>query len=214
MPRRKVLFVTGEIYHIFNHSVAGIPIFKGSRESEIFLDAIRFYLQPKPPTKFSIYRKSRPSFPLNLDQKLVTIINYCLMPNHFHLTLRQEMENGIKQFLHRVSNSFAHYFSIKHKKRGHVFEDKFKAVRVETEEQLIHLSRYIHLNPVTSYLVEKPENYLYSSYTVYLGLKASDIVDPSFVLKNFSSKRKYHEFIMEQKDYQRTLNDIKHLILE
>lgn len=214
MSRRKILFATGEIYHVFNHSVAGIPIFKGARESEIFLEAIKFYLQPKPPTKFSIYRKSRPSFPINLDQKLVTIINYCLMPNHFHLTLRQEMESGIKQFLHRISNSFAHYYCIKYKKRGHVFEDKFKAVRVETEEQLIHLSRYIHLNPVTSYLVEKPEDYPYSSYAVYLGLKESDIIDPSLILKNFSSKRKYHEFTMAQKDYQRTLNEIKHLVFE
>lgn len=214
MPRRKVLLVTGEIYHVFNHSVAGIPILKGARESELFLDAIRFYLQPKPPTKFSIYRKSRPSFPVDLSKKIVTIINYCLMPNHFHFTLKQEMENGIKQFLHRISNSFAHYFSIKHKKRGHVFEDKFKAVRIETEEQLLHLSRYIHLNPVTSYLVEKPEDYPYSSYNIYLGQKTSDIIDPSFVLKNFSSKSKYHEFIMEQKDYQRTLNEIKHLVLE
>jgi len=214
MARRKILFISGEIYHIFNRSVAGIPIFKGKRESEIFLDAIKFYLQPKPPTKFSIYRKSRPSFPLNLDQKIVTIINYCLMPNHFHLTLKQEMENGIKQFLHRISNSFAHYYSIKYKKRGHVFEDKYKAVRIETEEQLLHLSRYIHLNPVTSYLVEKPEEYPYSSYKTYLGKEKSDMIDSSYVLNHFSSLKEYQEFVLSQKDYQRTLSEIKHLVLE
>lgn len=214
MARRRTFLTEGEIYHIFNHSVAGMPIFRGSRENDLFLEAMKFYLQPKPPTKFSIYRKSRQSFPIKLDQKIVTIINYCLMPDHFHLTLRQEQKDGIKQFIQRVSNSFAHYFSLKYRKRGHVFEDKFKAVHVETEEQLLHLSRYIHLNPVTSYLVEKPEDYSYSSYRIYLGEEASDIIDPSLILNNFSLREKYQQFVMSQKDYQRTLDRIKHLLLE
>lgn len=214
MPRRYILFASEEVYHIFNHSIAGMPIFKGSRENSLFLEAMRFYLQPQPPTKFSIYRKNRQSYPFTLEQKIVTIINYCLMPNHFHLTLRQEKEHGIRQFIQRISNSFAHYFSIKYKKRGHVFEDKFKAVHIEDEYQLIHLSRYIHLNPVTSYLVEKPEDYPYSSYRIYLGKEVSDMVDPSIVLSSFSSKKKYQEFVMAQKDYQRTLDRIKHLLLE
>lgn len=214
MPRRKVLFVTGETYHIFSRSIAGIPIFKGSRENDLFLDAMRFYLQPKPPTKFSIYRKSRNSFPLQIEQKIVTIVNYCLMPNHFHLTVRQEKDHGIKQFMQRLLNSFAHYYSIKYNKKGHLFEDKFKAVHITTEEQLVHLSRYIHLNPVTSYIVEKPEDHKYSSYRIYLGKESMDIIDPTLVLINFSSKDKYKEFVLSQKDYQRKLDEIKHLILE
>lgn len=214
MPRRRTLFVNGEIYHVFNHSIAGIPIFKGSRENDLFFEAMKFYLQPKPPTRFSIYRKNRQSFPINLEQKIVTIINYCLMPNHFHLILKQEKDNGIKQFIQRVSNSFAHYFSTKYKRRGHVFEDKFKAVHIETEEQLLHLSRYIHLNPVTSYLVEKPEDYPYSSYKIYLSQESSDIIDPTSILNNFSSKEAYHKFVLAQKDYQRSLNEIKHLVFE
>lgn len=214
MPRRNVIFAQGEFYHIFNHSVASIPIFKGERESEIFLDCIKFYLQLKPPTKFSIFRKSRQSFPLNLNEKITSIINYCLMPNHFHFTLKEEKEGGIKEFIQRISNSFAHYFSLKYKSRGHVFEDKFKAVHIETEEQLIHLSRYIHLNPVTSYLVKRPEDYFYSSYKIYLSKESSDFIDPSPVLSNFSSRSKYYEFVSSQKDYQRKLNEIKHLIFE
>lgn len=214
MPRRRTLFANDEFYHVFNHSVAEIPIFKGIRENDLFLDAMKFYLQPKPSTKFSVYRKMRPSFPLELEQKIVTIINYCLMPNHFHLTLRQNIDNGIRQFIQRVSGSFAHYFSIKYHKRGHVFEDKFKAVHIETDEQLLHLSRYIHLNPVTSHLVEKPEDYVYSSYNIYLGQESSKIIDPVPILENFSSAEKYRDFVMSQKDYQRTLDNIKHLLFE
>ena len=214
MAQRKTLLINGEYYHIFNHSVAGIPIFKGMRENELFLEAMKFYLQPNPPTKFSVYRKSRQSFPIKLDQKLVSIINYNLMPNHFHLTLRQEQDNGVRKFIQKISNSFAHYFTLKYHSRGHIFEDKLKAVRIETDEKLINLSRYIHLNPVTSYLVEKPEDYQYSSFKIYLGQETSEIVDPFPVLSHFSSPEKYYEFVLSQKDYQRTLNEIKHLLIE
>lgn len=214
MAIRKTILATGEVYHIFNHSVQGIPILKGERECEIFMEAMKYYLQPNPPIKFSIYRVSKDRFPINLDMKLVTIINYCLMPNHFHFTLRQEKENGIRKFIQRLSNSFAHYFNVKYKNRGPVFEGNFKAIRIENDEQLFHLSRYIHLNPVTSYLVENPQDYIYSSYRTYLQKKISEFVDPSLVLNNFSSPVKYEEFVLDQKDYQRVLGEIKHLISE
>ena len=214
MGARKTILATGEIYHIFNHSVQGIPIFRGQRECNLFLEAMKFYLQPKPPTRFSIYRVSKDRFPIKLNLKLVTIINFCLMPNHFHFTLRQEMEKGIRRFIQRLTNSFAHYFSVKYKNKGAVFEGNFKAVHVETDEQLFHLSRYIHLNPVTAYLVEKPENYPYSSYQVYLGDEKSEIVNPSLILTHFASPKKYQEFVADQKDYQRVLGKIKHLFLE
>jgi len=214
MALRKTSLITGETYHIFNRSVQGIPILKGQREADIFLKAMEFYLQPNPPVKFSFYRTSPDRYPINLDKKLVTIINYCLMPNHFHFTLRQEEANGIKRFIQKLSNSFAHYFSIKYKNRGPVFEGNFKSVRVEDDEQLIHLSRYIHLNPVTSYLAENPCEYAFSSYGAYIGKDSLGIIDSSIVLANFSSSKKYKEFVLDQKDYQRNLDKMKHLFLE
>mgnify|MGYP000341892490 CR=1 FL=1 len=213
MALRKTLLVTGEVYHILNHSVQGMPIFKGKREANLFLEAIKFYLQENPPTKFSLYRTNKDRFPLNLEEKLVTIINFCLMPNHFHFTLRQEKEDGIRRFIQKLSNSFAHYFNMKYKNRGPVFEGNFKAVHIETDEQLLHLSRYIHLNPVTAYLVEKPEDYPYSSYRVYIGKEKSEIVDPSLILKQISPKE-YQNFVMARKDYQRSLERIKNLLAE
>lgn len=136
------------------------------------------------------------------------------MPNHFHFTLRQEQDYGIKKFIQRLTNSFAHYYSTKTNISGHVFQGNFKAVHVETDEQLLHLSRYIHLNPVTAYIVEQPEDYPYSSYNVYIGDQKVEFVDPSLVLKQFSSSEKYRNFVNDQKDYQRTLNAIKHMVSE
>lgn len=214
MGLRKTILATGEIYHVFNRSVAAIPIFRGEREFRLFLEAAKFYLQPNPPTRFSIYRTNKERFPIKLDSRLVTIISYALMPNHFHFLLRQEQESGIKKFIQRLANSFAHYFVLKYRRSGHVFEGNFKAKRIENNGQLIHLSRYIHLNPVTAYIVEDPKDYPYSSYSTFLGRESLDIIDPSIVLSQFSSRNAYEKFVLDQKDYQRRLDEIKHLILE
>lgn len=214
MGLRKTILAIGETYHIYNRSVAGIPIFKGDRECKLFLEAVKFYLQPDPPTRFSIFRTSKERFPIKLDSQLVTIISFSLMPNHYHFILRQEQENGIKKFIQRLTNSFAHYFVLKYRKSGHVFGGNFKAVRIETNEQLLHLSRYIHLNPVTAYLVEEPDDYPYSSYQIYIGKESLGFVDPLPVLSQFSTRNTYRKFVMDQKDYQRKLDEIKHLTFE
>lgn len=214
MPRRKVVLVTSETYHIFNRSLRNIPIFTNKKEFELFLLATKFYLQPDPPVKFSIYRQQKEKYQIDLSQKLVKIIAYCLMPNHFHFILTQIEENGIKEFIRKLSSSYSHYFNIKHEQRGPVFEGKFKAVRVETQEQLLHLSRYIHLNPVTSFIVEDPLEYDYSSYKAYLKNEDTDFLDNSVVMTEFSSPKKYGKFVLDRKDYQRELEAIKHIILE
>lgn len=214
MALRKTILATGEIYHIFNRSVQKIPIFRGKTEYDIFLEAVKYYLQPNPPVRYSIYRTSRDRFKINLDRKLVTIINFCLMPNHFHFTLRQEEDNGIRRFIQRISNSFAHYFAVKYQNSGPVFEGNFKAIRIESNEQLLHLSRYIHLNPVTAYLTENPKDFPYSSYLIYIGEAESEIVNPALVLEQFSSPHDYEKFVLDQKEYQRSLEAIKHLTFE
>ncbi|MBI3384739.1 transposase [Candidatus Gottesmanbacteria bacterium] len=136
------------------------------------------------------------------------------MPTHFHFTLQQTEDFGIYKFLHKISNSYAHYFNIKHETSGPLFEPNFEAVHVETDEQILHLSRYIHLNPVTAYLVDKPEDYSYSSYKHYIGLEKLDFVYPSIILDQFRSIKDYEKFVMARKDYQRDLAKIKHLIIE
>ena len=156
MPAREVILATNETYHVFNRSIRQLPIFTNRREYKIFLMATRYYLQPKPAVRFSIYRKQKNKYELDLTYKLVNIIAYCLMPDHYHFILTQNIEGGIRKFIHRLSDSYSHYFNKRCDQKGSIFEGKFKAVRVKSQEQLIHLSRYIHLNPVTSYLLEDP----------------------------------------------------------
>ena len=210
MPRRFLFFATDNFYHIFNRSNYRRPILTKKKDLEIFLSIMTYYLQVSPPIKFSYYRINPNKYTLD-NTRLVTILSYCLMPTHFHLTLRQEKERGIQIYMQRVLNSFSHYYRRKNQESGPLFESSFKGVHIETDEQLIHLSRYHHLNPVTSYMVDDPKDYIYSSYNDYLKGK-SQIVDPSYVLSNFSSSKQYAKFVLDQKEYQRELERIKHLI--
>lgn len=211
MPPRRVILASGETYHIFNRSLRQTPIFTTKREFDLFLMAIRYYLQPNPPVKFSIYRQQPNKYKTDLTKTLVKIVAYCLMPTHFHFILTQHEEEGIKIFIHRLTTSYSRYFNLKYNQKGPVFENRFKAVRIETQEQLIHLSRYVHLNPTTSFLVKDPGQYNYSSYKIYLNEEESDFVDLSKVMSEFTVEN-YKRFVLDQKDYQRELERIKHLI--
>lgn len=214
MALRKIILAEGETYHIFNKTCHNLPLFKNRHEFSIFLEATHYYLQSYSPIKFSKYRKNKQRYNIDFSQKLVTLICFCLMPNHFHFILRQELEKGVEKFIKRLCNSYAHYFNTKYETAGSLFQGSFKSIRIENDEQLLHLSRYIHLNPVNSYLVENPENYPFSSYLSYLGKKKLNFLDPSLVLNQFKSPKDYEKFVLARKEYQRELEKIKHLTLE
>lgn len=215
MAVRKVRLISGELYHVFNRSVMGAPIFEGKKEAEFFLGATEYYMHEKPPVKFSLYR-TRPQAFFPLEQgKLVSLLAYCIMPNHFHFLLRQENDGGIQSLIRKTSSSFAHYYGLKHHVRGHIFEGNFKAVHIESNEQLLHVSRYIHLNPVTAYITEDPQEYQYSSYILYLDKKKrGSFVETADVLSQFRSPTAFQRFTLDQKEYQRDVARMKHLLLD
>jgi len=224
MPtNRKVVFANGEIYHIFNRGIEKRPTFTDKRELNRGIKTLDFYRFANLPLKLSKFLVLPESERVKLAQdlyskyeKLVEIICYCLMPNHFHFLVKQIKENGVSIFAANFANSYTKYFNTRHERVGPLFQGLFKAVMVESDEQLIHVSRYIHLNPVSSFLIEPEdlESYRWSSYCEYLDLSESRIVDKTIVLGMFPSKEKYRQFVMDQVDYARQLEQIKHAILE
>ena len=139
------------------------------------------------------------------------------MPNHFHLIIKQVVENGISKFIGNVTNSYTRYFNTKNERVGPLFQGKFKAKRIETEEQFFHLSRYVHLNPYSSYVVktlEDLENYPFSSLPEYLGKVQTNFCTKEVILENFKNKTEYKRFLFDQVDYQKKLEEIKHLTLK
>lgn len=214
MPCRKTILATGEFYHVLNRSLNRAPIFNNKRDIHNFLLCAKYYLSSSPPVKFSLYRKNVNKYQINLNDPIVKILAYCLMPNHFHFILLQNHDNGIRTYIQKLSNSYVHYINLKTKRKGALFESTFKAIRIESEEQLIHLSRYIHLNPVTAYLVKRPQDYEYSSFSAYMGSESLIPVESSLILSQFSDLNKYKNFVLVRSDYQRKLDEIKHILLE
>ncbi len=224
MPtNRKLVFANDEIYHIFNRGIEKRPTFTDKREYKRALLTLDFYRFAKPPVKLSkflvIPGDQQEKFLENIKkefEKLVEIICFCLMPNHFHFLLKQKLDNGISTFISNLTNSYTRYFNTKHERIGPLFEGIFKAVRIESEEQLIHTSRYIHLNPVSSFLIEPEEleSYQWSSYCEFLGLPGENLITKDLVLGFFPSVNDYKKFVLDHADYARRLELIKHLTLE
>lgn len=223
MPIRTTPLVNGEIYHIVNRGVNHQPIFNNKWDYNRALELIWFYEFTKPPMRFSYYdrlpadEKNQVLRSLEISPKSVSLIAYCLMPNHFHFLLRQGGDHGISRFLANFQNSYTRYFNTKHSRSGHLFQGQFKAIRIDSDNQLLHTSRYIHLNPYTSYVVktiDELKDYEWSSLKQYLEKKTDGLCETETVLGNFSSGAKYLEFVNDQKDYQRTLDQIKHMLLE
>lgn len=224
MPTREIPLVTGETYHVLNRGTASVPIFKSKYDYRRFLRATLYYQNVQIPVKFSklinMAKPIRDGIMKQLKEEKdcwVEINAYCLMPNHYHLLVKQTKDNGIFNFVRRLSSSYSHYFNKKNERKGGLFEGRFKAVRVETGAQLLHLSRYIHLNPYSSFLVNDLESlldYSFSSLPEYLGRTKTDICQKEAILNQFSNPEDYEKFALDQADYQRSLEEIKHQLLE
>jgi len=226
MPGRIIPLITGEIYHVFNRGIARQPTFIRKKEFERALLAINFYKHSLPIvklSKFLVKRKDEQDEIMDMlkkGEKLVEIFTFCFMTNHFHFLTRQIKDGGISKFVGNFQNSYTRYFNTKNERDGSLFLDQFKAIRIETDEQLIHVSRYIHLNPYTSYVTDNFDEltkYPWSSLREYLlhSTNSNSICTTEFILKLFDNKvNTYKKFILNQADYQRKLDIIQHLIIE
>jgi len=215
---------TGQIYHIFNKSIAKFEIFGNDSEYERMKGLLKYYQIEKPVLRFSHYvqrKRTDKDTEANISGSeikaggnLVDVIAYCIMPTHIHLAIKQLVDDGISTFMRKALDSYARYFNTKIKRQGPLWTGRFKRVLVDSDEQLLHLTRYIHLNPVTAYLVNKPEDWQFSSYPEFLNnVKAEER------LCRYSSSldietNSYQKFVKSRIDYQRTLTKIKHLLLD
>ncbi|QQG43239.1 MAG: transposase [Candidatus Daviesbacteria bacterium] len=222
MPGRKTPLVTDEIYHVYNRGINRQPTFTTKKEYQRAMLALKFYKVANPPVRLSKFlesdkeRQAEILKMMDQGEKLVEILCFCLMPNHFHFLLKQKKEGGISKFLGNFQNSYTRYFNTLNERDGSLFLDQFKAKRIETDEQLIHVSRYIHLNPYTGFAVKsfkELEKYPWSSFPSYL-TGDNSFIEPDLVLGTFKGVGDYREFVLDQANYQRELKFIEHLLLE
>jgi putative transposase len=214
---RKFPLIEDNIYHIFSKSIANFKVFRTKKEFIRIKDMLIYYKRELLPLRFSVFQniKDKEEFykrHFTNTKQIVEIVAYCFMPSHLHLILKQLTKNGISIFMNRLLNSYSRYFNMRSKRKGPLWESRFQNVIIETDEQLLHLTRYIHLNPVTAYLVDRPQDWEFSSYKEYLGISADKICNFSQFLD--VRPKVYEKFVNSRIDYQRELAELKKLFLE
>lgn len=222
MPtNRKLVFVNDFIYHIFNRTIDHQPMFNSVHGYKRFINSLDFYRFDELPVRFSHYMAQSTTQRQQLynsikdSKRVVEILAFALMPNHFHLILVQKKENGLSRFVSKVTNSFTKYYNTKNDRLGPIFESVFKAKHIESDDQLVHLSRYIHLNPVAGGLIHPKEvtTYPWTSMPNYLSTDPG-IIEPEMVLSRFKSKDKYQEFVLDYAQYSRELHKVKYITFD
>jgi len=222
MPERRDIFINQGIYHVFSRFIDHKRIFSTSQNASNFLGELRYYRSLKANISYSRFKelpdtiKNQKQLEISFRKYFrVDILGFCLMPTHYHLLLQQITDNGIIQFMSNVSNSFTRLMNIKSERKGPLFLPRFHSRAVLSDEQLIHVSRYIHLNPYSAELIKNIndlEKYPLSSYCYYISAKVSDLVNISPILDLFNKdKHKYQTFVENQADYQKTLEDLKYV---
>ena len=198
MPAKNIVkqYLENGYYHLYNRGVEKRNIFLDDQDYIVFLHLLKYYLSPPDPNNEHPFANlSLTGFnPVRLRpmQTLfgeIDLLGYCLMPNHYHLLVRQITRDGITQLTRKISTTYSMYFNRRYKRVGHLFQGIFRAALIQDDSYLLHLSRYIHLNPspVTAVTGFNPVTYSYSSYQYYLGTKNASWVKPKFILDYFQS---------------------------
>lgn len=167
----------GAIYHIISRGIDGRNILDTDKDKQyllkLFLHAKKFY-------KLEIYL-------------------YCLLNNHYHFSMETPLGN-VSKVLHWINTTYTSWYNKVYERKGHLFQGRYKSILVDKDEYLLELSKYIHLNPVKAGIVNRPEDYKWSSYRMYVGLETNTFLNTDFILNQFGhsldhSKMAYKKFV-------------------
>ena len=199
---RKISFVEGEFYHLYNRGVDKRTIFPSATDYRRFL-MLLYLANSDQDTRISNALRTTKYpvlFTLDRGEPLVAIGAYCLMPNHFHLLVTPIIENGISQFMLKLQTGYSMYFNTKNDRNGALFQGPFRSTHADNDRYLQYLYSYIHLNPAKlqdpqwkervgskNALTKFVESYPYSSYGAYLN-NSHAITSPNEFPDYFSSK--------------------------
>lgn len=210
MPSKNTIktYVEKSYYHIYNRGINKERIFLDAQDYKTFLSYLKLYLSPVSLQGDSSQVKAAPSKQLKNYTDQIKLNAYCLLSNHFHLLVWQDDFDRINFFMRSLATKFSRYFNRKYDRLGPVFQSVYKAVLVESEDQLLYLSKYIHRNPLDVLPARRLlAGYKYSSYPNYLGLFNQTWVEPLDFIN-----RSYKTFVEETDE--RDLLTIKSVLIE
>lgn len=200
---RKTEFAIGEYYHIYNRGVDKREIFSDSQDYFWFLSGLEEFNDEKITKSLGGKIREKKKRSLAPETKpLVTIIAYCLNPNHYHLILKEEKEKGITRFMHRLGTSYTNYFNQKYQRSGSLFQGPFQAVHIDSDEYLLYLSAYVNHNHfIHGCSKDKKEIYPYSSLPDYLKQRKQNFIKPEIIAQEFKKPEEYLKFSQAQALY-------------
>lgn len=205
----------GGYYHIYNRGVEKREIFLDEQDYKVFLGYMKFYLDQGSLQGLALQEPVSPSKVLKNYHDQIELLAYCLMPNHFHLLIKQSTDRGIAEFMQSLVLKYVLYFNKKYRRVGSLFQSRYKTVLISDENQFTYITKYIHRNPI-DILPARPGlaglcDYKYSSYGNYLGLFTQSWVKTENILTYFSKtnpRNTYQGFVEEIGDVARVYREM------
>lgn len=204
MPQRNTLksYVPRTYYHVYTRGSNKQRIFLEDRDRQYFLALIERYLGQK-----QVFSKTGVAYPHYRDE--VGLHAYCLMPNHLHLLLFQgDDAHSIQKFMRSLMTSYGKYFNLKYRRVGSLFESRYKAKAIDQDSYLIHIGRYIHMNP------RYWRTYRFSSLRYVFDKRPPDWLDLSLITEEFQSRGDYVQFLEEYQERKRELEEVKMMLAD
>lgn len=200
MPQKNSIkhYYEDGFYHIYNRGVEKRKIFLDRDDFLMFLHFLKTALSesPKQGATLAMAPKQSKHGPRKNFHQRVTLLAYCLVPNHFHLLIKQSDSTAMTEMIRSVCTAYGMYFNKKYDRVGSLFQGVFKAIDIAEDDYLLWLSRYIHRNP------ESFRTYLYSSYGDYLGTRQSEWTNTKIILDYFSNSS-----LKQKSNYQKFVDD-------
>lgn len=221
MPSKNIIktYIENGCYHIYNRGVEKRKIFLDEQDYKVFLSYLKIYLSPKINSANDIVSNENGDYEdqdktiseiykLNNFFNKIDLISYVLMPNHFHLEIKQKNKKEIESFMRSLITKYSKYFNKKYERVGPLFQGRYKAVLIQNTEYLLYLSKYIHLNPAE--LLTKGQTliqYPWSSYSIYLkkiniSWLKTDFIGNNFLENGIFSANLYKKFVESDKDQE------------
>ena len=191
---RNLKLVVGEFYHVYNRGVDKKVVFPQEKDFDRFLESMELFNIKE--RVGNLERQKDKS--VKEKEKLVNFVAYCVNSNHFHFIITPLIENGVGKFMHKLCMGYSKYFNAKYHMSGTLFQGKFKAVHIDTDEYLLHLSAYVNLNDKAHRQVGASR----SSWNEYSQNKVGGLCKKDIILERFKTKDRYVKFAKE------TLKDI------
>ena len=203
MPGKNALktYIENGFYHIYNRGVEKRNIFLDDQDYKVFLSYLKLYLTSKDNSVIEIKKRAD----LSEDQKnekisklmalknyfnKIELLCYVLMPNHFHLEIRQKNRNDMEDFMRSLITKYSKYFNKRYDRVGPLFQGRYNAILITNERYLLHLGRYIHLNP-QEIIVDKQNlsSYPWSSYSAYVNNLSVSWLNKNYFLSDFEKNK-------------------------